>query len=86
MPGATHFVAAQTLGARQSASPLQLVRHASLVPQTYGSQDVGSAMRHVPAPLQVRAGAAVDPVQVAGAQVEAPEYERHAPAPSHIPS
>src|SRR6185436_1039709 len=33
-----------------------------------------------------RAAVAVDPVQVAAAHVVAPEYFRHAPEPSHVPS
>ena len=34
----------------------------------------------------MRDGVAVDPAQVAAAQVVAPEYFRHAPAPSQVPS
>jgi len=40
----------------------------------------------VPAPLQVRTGVAIDPLQAAGAHVVPPEYLRHAPAPSQVPS
>src|SRR4029079_15843071 len=43
-------------------------------------------IRQTPAPLQVRAGVAVDPAQVAAAHVVAPEYGRQAPAPSQVPS
>jgi hypothetical protein len=76
----------QTLGATQSASAVQLVRHAPSPPHEYGAHETGSAVRQTPAPLQVRAGVAVDPVHAPAAQAVAPEYCRHAPAPSHIPS
>jgi hypothetical protein len=74
------------LGATQSASPPQLVRQAPPPPHRYGAHETGSAIRQVPAPLQVRAGVAVDSLHAAGAQVVAPEYERQAPAPSQVPS
>jgi hypothetical protein len=76
----------QTLGARQSASLAQPVRHAPAVPHEYGAHGTGTASRQVPAPLHVRAGVAIDPLHAAAAQTVAPEYCRQAPAPSHIPS
>jgi hypothetical protein len=63
----------QTFGATQSASPVQFVRHAPFEPHTYGAHETGSPIRQVPAPLQVRAGVAIEPVHVAVAQVVAPE-------------
>ena len=86
MPGGPHVVPVQTLGARQSASLAQLVRHAPAVPHRYGAHETGSAIRQVPAPLQVRVGVAVEPVHVAAAHIVAPEWLRHAPAPSQVPS
>jgi len=62
------------------------VRHALAAPHRYGAHDTGSTIKQVPPPLQVRAAVAVDPVQVAAAHVVAPEYFRHAPEPSQVPS
>jgi hypothetical protein len=86
VPGGPQVVPVQTLGATQSASVAQVVRHALAVPHRYGAHDTGSAIRQVPAPLQVRAGVAIEPVHIAGAHVVAPPYGRHAPAPSQVPS
>ena len=86
VPAGPHTFAVQTLGARQSASVVQLVRQAPLAPHAYGLHDTGSPIRHTPAPLQVRVGVAIAPVHTAGAHTVAPAWKRHAPAPSQVPS
>ena len=63
----------QTLGARQSASVAQVVRQAPpAAPQAYGLHETGNPIRQTPAPLQVRDGVAIAPVQAAGAHTVAP--------------
>ena len=57
----------QTSGDTQSVSSAQVVLHA-VAPQMYGSQAVVVTAWQVPVPLQVRAGVAVEPEQVAAAQ------------------
>ena len=73
------------LGDRQSAFVVQVVLHA-VVPHTNGEQFAVDTVWQVPVPLQVRAGVAVDPVQVAATQVVPATYSRHAPAPLQVPS
>ena len=86
VPGGPQVVPVQTLGARQSASLAQLVRHAPAVPHRYGAHGTGNAIRQMPAPLHVRVGVAVEPLHIAAAHIVAPEWLRHAPAPSQVPS
>jgi len=64
-----HWPALQTLGDAQSLSVAQVVRHVPLVPQLKGAQAMAVAVWQTPAPLQVRGGVYVDPVQLPPAQV-----------------
>jgi hypothetical protein len=75
----------QMFGERQSAFAVHVVLHA-VGPQTNGVQFDVDTVWHVPVPLQVRAGVAVDPVQLAPTQVVPATYRRHAPAPLQVPS
>lgn len=59
----------QTLGATQLASVVQVTRQAPEPPQTYAPQFVAVDVPQVPAPLQVRAGVKLVPLQVDAAQV-----------------
>jgi len=76
----------QTLGATQSASAVHVARHVPLPPHLYAPQPDDVTVPHTPAPLQVRAGVNVVPLQVDAAQVEPIAYRRQAPLPSHVPS
>ena len=60
----------QTLGATQSASAVHVARHVPLPPHLYAPQPDDVTVPHTPAPLQVRAGVNVVPLQVDAAQVE----------------
>ena len=51
-----HWPMMQTLGARQSASAAQDVRHVPLVPHWYGSQGTAVDVWQVPVPLHVCGG------------------------------
>jgi len=76
----------QVFGLVQSVLVVQVVRQAPPVPHTNGSHDDGDVVWQVPVPLQVRAGAYVDPTQVAAAQTVPVAYSRQAPLPSQLPS
>src|SRR5512134_2500425 len=75
----------QTLGDRQSALPVHDVRQAP-VPHAYGLQLLFETVWHVPVPLQVRAGVKVDAEQAGATHCVPVTYNRHAPAPLHVPS
>ena len=55
----------QEAGDVQSVPTVQVVLHALLVPQAYGSQSVEVTVLQVPAPSQVRTGVRVSPTQLA---------------------
>jgi hypothetical protein len=76
----------QVLGLVQSALVMHVVRQAPPVPQTYGSHCESDVVWHVPVPLHVRAGAYVEPVQLAATQTVPVAYSRQAPLPSQLPS
>ena len=76
----------QTLGATQSASAAQDVRHVPLVPHWYGSQGTAVDPWHVPVPLHVCGGVYDACAQLPPTQVVPLAYSRQPPTPSHIPS
>ena len=67
----------------QSATDAHVVLHV-FVPQTYGEQLTGLCWQ-VPAPSQLPAGVAVDPLHDAAPQIVPAGIGRHAPVPSHRP-
>ena len=69
----------------QSASAAHIVLHA-IPPHTYTPQDEVVTGRHVPAPLQTRAGLDIPALHDSVAQVVPTPQLRQAPAPSHMPS
>ena len=75
----------QVNGATQSASSVQVERHA-VPPHTYGSHIDVVAAWQVPLPLHDRDAVSVEPVQVAAAHCVPAGYRRHPPAPSQKPS
>jgi hypothetical protein len=76
----------QVFGAAQSAFAVQVVRHAPAVLQEYGSHRVLVTVRQTPAPLQVRFGVRVDPLQPPVEQIVPSAQLRHAPMPLQAPS
>jgi hypothetical protein len=76
----------QVFGLVQSALVVQVVRHAAVALQTYGSQVDSDVVWQVPVPLHVRAGENVDPVQLAVWHTVPAAYSRQPPAPSQVPS
>jgi hypothetical protein len=79
--------ALQMLGATQSASAVQVVRHAApAASHLYFPHALMVAAAQTPAPSHARDDVTVDPVQLAAAQDVPMTYLRHAPAPLHVPS
>jgi hypothetical protein len=76
----------QVLGARQSASVVQVVLHWPEAPQVNGAQDWLCAAIQTPCPSQRCAEVSVDPVQPAGWQMTPAEYFSQTPVPSQTPS
>jgi hypothetical protein len=58
------LVPTQLAGEVQSVLVEQVLLHAALVPQAYGSQSVEVTVLHDPAPSQKRGGVSVSPTQV----------------------
>ncbi len=76
----------QVFGAAQSALAVQVVRQAPAVLQAYGSHSVLVTVRQTPAPLQVRFGVRVDPLQPPVEQTVPSAQYRQAPIPLQDPS
>jgi hypothetical protein len=76
----------QVLGARQSASLVQVVLHRPEAPQVNGAQGWLCAAAQTPCPSQRCAKVSVEPVQPAGWQMTPAEYFSQAPVPSQTPS
>ena len=76
----------QVLGARQSASVVQVVLHWPEAPQVKGAQDWLCAAIQTPCPSQRCAEVSVDPVQPADWQMTPAAYFSQAPVPSQTPS
>jgi len=81
-----HWPVMHTLGATQSASAEQDVRHAPFVPHWYGSQGTAVETWQVPVPLHVCGGVYDACAQLPATQVAPLAYSRQPPTPSHIPS
>ena len=79
--------ALQMLGATQSASAVQVARHAvPAASHLYFPHEPVVAAAQAPAPSHRRAGVKVEPLQVAAAHTVLLAYLRHAPAPLQVPS
>jgi hypothetical protein len=79
--------ALQMLGETQSASAVQVVRHAApAASHWYFPHALVVAAAHTPAPSQSRADVNVEPVQLAATHWVPTGYLRHAPAPLQLPS
>ena len=79
--------ALQMLGATQSASAVQVARHAvPAASHLYFPHEPGAAAAQAPAPSHSRAGVKVEPLHVAAPHTVLLAYLRHAPAPLQVPS
>jgi len=82
-----HEPALQMLGATQSASAVQMVRHAApAASHLYFPHGLIVAAAQTPAPSHARDDVNVEPVQLAAAHDVPMAYLRHAPAPLQVPS
>ena len=75
----------QLLGARQSVSPVQIVRQRLSVAQLNGAQVWPGVERRCRLPSQRNADVSVDPVHPISLQTVPAGYLSQAPVPSHMP-
>ena len=75
----------QLLGARQSVSPVQIVRQRLSAAQLNGAHDWPGVDAQVPLPSQRNADVSVEPVHPISLQTVPAGYLSQAPVPSHIP-
>lgn len=75
----------QLFGARQSASPEQIVMQRPSAPQLKGVQDWPAVVTHLPAPSQRNADVSIDPLQAISWQTVPAGNLSQAPVPSHMP-